>query len=410
MSGTSLSGLFKRIIRHSWIVIGLFFGAFAQADQAYIWQRAWSPELALAIRAQSPHLTGFRVLAAQLKSGDAALAPDTKSIPALSLWILPKIQFQAFSGLSGHALQPVIRIPGSAPALSAAQLLSVIEHVQTEFANAGKPISRVEIDFDCAESKLAAYAALLERTRSGLKRKILLDITALPAWRHAPDLPTLRNAADRVTLQVHAVSAPKLGLFDPRMAENWIREWAKTSVKPFDIALPAYGAKLLFDAKGVVIGVEHEAELASAHVSAQELKTSPQGVLALLEVLKARPVKQLGEIIWFRLPLESDQRAWSPATLRAVILRESLRARVTTVALKNDAGGYDLRIVNSGNIPGSAPLRIAIQSRCQGEGIGTYQFTQHVLITKQSMELRPNRARTIAWMRCEPGFEPLKLR
>jgi hypothetical protein len=257
---------------------------------------------------------------------------------------------------------------------------------------------------------------LLQRTRALLPKDLRLDVTALPAWLDNPAFADLEAVVDRITLQVHAVSTPKSGLFDPRLAESWLRKMDRKARKPFDVALPAYGAKLLFNAQGKVIGIEHESEVASDYASSKELQTSPKGVVALLDTLNAKPVKNLRAWRWFRLPLERDQRAWSPQTLSAVIARQPLRAKVQVLSIEHsqqsnaDLRGFDLRVVNSGNIEGNSPLRIAINPRCQGEGIGGFHLQKSVLINRSAFELRPGRALTIAWVRCEIGHEPLKLR
>ncbi len=378
--------------------------------EAYIWQRQWDDELRAGIAAQAHQFVGFRYLAAQLKS-DLPQAPDRF---VAAHWVVPNVSLQTFP--AALEVVPVIRLPGAAPLMSAIALDGVIRELQAKSIAQGRAFTRVEIDFDSAESKLAAYVVLLQRTRALLPKELHLDVTALPVWLDNPAFSDLEAVADRITLQVHAVGTPKSGLFDPRLAESWLRKFDRIARKPFDVALPAYGAKLLFNAQGKVIGVEHESELATDYASSKELQTAPKAVIALLDMMNAKPVKNLRAWRWFRLPLERDQRAWSPQTLSAVIARQPLRAKVQVLSIAHTeqanavVRGFDLRVVNSGNLEGNSPLRIAINPRCQGEGIGGYQLQKSVLVNRSSFELRPGRSVTVAWVRCENGQEPLKLR
>jgi hypothetical protein len=365
------------------------------ADEAYIWQRQWHGELNAAVRAQSDLYTGLRVLAAQLIKRDqwAFVSVDLLALRAANL-----------------PVSMVIRLPGSQPPLTPAQLAEIILPLQGRWQAAGIPVARVEIDFDCAESKLAEYQSVLIGLRILLPKKLALDITALPAWLKSAQMPALIAAADRVTLQVHSVLAPKRGLFDPRMAEFWVREMARITDKPFSVALPAYGAKLLLDDKDQVIGVQHEAEFPIAHRNAVELTATPQSVRALIDALAQRPEKRLAGFVWFRLPLASDQRAWAPLTLRAVIEKQVLRARVQAQYPANAAGGFDVTLYNAGNLAGNAPTRLAVNPKCLGEGVAGYSYSNGVFSASAVPELKPETVRVIGWLRCPAGVLPALVR
>ena len=368
----------------------LFVAGVAFADEVYIWQRVWSAELSTQVQQQGPQFGGLRVLAGQYQN---------------HAWLEINPDFAALAK-SKLSVVPVLRLPGSQAQLSAAQWSEQILRTQGRYQAAGIKISAIEIDFDCAESQLPTYAEQLRTLRGLLKDGPALHITALPAWLKSPALPTLLAEADRVTLQVHSVVAPKGGLFDPRLAEFWIRKLDMLSEKAFSVALPAYGAKLLLNAQGQVIGVEHEAELGMARASEIELQSSPESVRALIDSLTRRPVKHLAGYVWFRLPLPSDTRAWAPITLKAVLEKTPLRAKIRSEFIQNASGGFDVRISNSGNIPGSIPLRIALNAGCEGEGVAEYRYSAGALSTRASTELKPGSARIIAWLRCPDGLRP----
>jgi hypothetical protein len=373
----------------------------ARADDVYIWQRLWTPELTRALADQGPEFTALRVLGAQYLGAE----PARLNKPNKARWAEPNLNFAALRALN-KPLILVLRLPGSAPLLAPLELHQQITRVRSSWLSGGVTVARVELDFDCAVSKLADYRIQLLALRQLLGKELALDITALPAWLKAAELPALLAVVDRVTLQVHSVLAPKRGLFDPRLAEFWIRQLANISTKPFFVALPAYGAKLLLDAEGQVIGVEHEAELASAHSSEIELQANPQSVRALIDSLAARPVAKLAGFVWFRLPLQSDVHAWAPATLRALIKKQILRAQLQPEFLRNGTGGFDVRLVSVGTLPGSLPLRLAVNKKCSGAAVGNYLFANGVFSALSSQELKPGNARVIGWLRCPDGETP----
>jgi hypothetical protein len=372
-----------------WLLI--LFSNAVRADEVYIWQRQWHQGLLDELAAQKDLYRALRVLALQQQSANQWV--DVQSdVPALVR--------------SGLPITLVVRLPGSQPMASATQLGErVLQKLQAWRAQ-GLVAARVEIDFDCAESKLSDYQQMLQGLRQLLPENTPLDITALPSWLGAKPFVPLVNSVDRITLQVHAVQAPKRGLFDPRMAEFWVRKLSQLSQKPFSVALPAYGARLILDAQDRVIGVEHEMDIADRSKRSAELDASPQSVRALLDAFSNRPVKNLESFVWFRLPLSTDQRAWHPNTLRALIEKRALFAKVEIRYVPNNVGGFDVVMVNVGNLKAPSPFRISVNPQCHGEGLASYQLNKNVFITKTPIELTPAQERTVAWLRCPANVHP----
>jgi hypothetical protein len=359
---------------------------------AYVWQRMYTPELSQALQQPQSTFTSWRVLAAQRAAESAPIAGN---------WITVAPDFKALAASKLNVV-PVLRVPGSAANVLAQGLPTKVRSVISAWRRAGLSITRVEIDFDCAQSQLLGYRDALVSLRKSLEPGFLVDITALPSWLKSKDLPALLAAADRVTLQVHAVQAPVQGLFDARKAEYWIRSFDAISQKPFSVALPAYGAKLLLDASQRVIGVEHEADLDMAAASVANIESDPNAVQALLVSLQRTPLAHLQAIAWFRLPLPSDQRAWAMVTLQAVITGQKLQPSVQVQQLKNETGGLDVTVQSVGNVPGNTPQRIFVAAGCSGEGVGVYQFSAGAFSTRQSQSLRPGQGLVVGWLRCPP--------
>jgi Protein of unknown function (DUF3142) len=372
-------------------LLGLLKTGACRADEAYIWQRLWDAPLVEQLTQQKDLYQQLRVLALQQQSERqwVDVQVDAKALIATQL-----------------PITMVVRLPGAKPLLNAAQLGERIVRKLELWQLAGIPVARIEVDFDCAESQLANYQQLLLGLRLLLPAAIKLDITALPAWLRSEQMPKLIAASDRITLQVHSVLAPKRGLFDPRMAEYWIRQLNQISTKAFSVALPAYGAKLVLNERDQVIGVEHEMELSGSVSRSVELKATPQSVRTLLDALQSRPVANLQTIVWFRLPLPGDQRAWHPKTLRAVILKQPLVSKIETRYVANNAGGYDVIFKNVGNLNATTPLRLSVNQRCTGEGLQTYRFEKSIFSARLGLELAPDQQRIIAWLRCPAGIAP----
>jgi hypothetical protein len=390
----------KLVRKYCSMIFILFATMWSNADNkipyaTYVWQRVHSAELIGVIAAERAHFKEFRFLTLQQASDGqwVAMSPNWSELSKIAI------------SRAGTSLIPVIRLPGSKPMTDIADLKLQIAALQVSWKNAAIPLQRIEIDFDCAESQLGIYRSTLTELKAHLAQQgVKLDITALPSWLRNEEFKKISALVDRVTLQVHSVQVPTKGLFDARKAEFWIRSMDAISTKPFDVALPAYGAKLLLDSKGKVFAVEHEAELMENAAQRIDIQTDPRAVQALLEAMKKSPPKNLAQWIWFRLPLASDVRAWKAVTLHAVMQGQQLQATREIQSLPNGTGGFDVHVKATGNMPISQPLRIALPAHCTGEGIADYQYKAGALVTRASREIRPGESIVAGWMRCrKPG-------
>ena len=74
----------------------------------------------------------------------------------------------------------------------------------------------------------------------------------------------------------------------------------------------AYGVRVTRREDRSMLAVESEEPLLAGGYSAGELIVSPQAVSSLLRELERDPPSSLTGIVWFRLPVVGDIRAWSP--------------------------------------------------------------------------------------------------
>lgn len=357
-------------------------------QQVYVWQRQWRPAHEQALAATRSDFSTVRVLALQAhpKAGWSRARVDLAQLKA-----------------DGRPVIAVVRLDGQLAALDAQVARRQIAELIAHWQQAGLAPSGLEIDHDSASARLAGYSQFLQALRKQLPADIKLSITALPAWLDSPQLPALLQAVDSSVLQVHAVSDPRQGLFDPANAKSWAERWSRASDKPFYLALPAYGVALLPDTGGAPL-VESEVPLNHAG-ERRELLADPQQLADLALQLRQKPPAHLAGLIWFRLPLPGDRRAWSLTTLKAVAAGETLASQ-WQVQLVEREGLYDISLANLGNLDQPLPARVQLNARgCDGaDGINGYraqQTPQHLEFTRQaSVRVAAGGQRALGWARC----------
>jgi hypothetical protein len=343
---------------------------------AYLWQRAWTQELAAAVTRNADLITHWHVLVAEGPATGSlrAVAPNWTAILA-----------------TGRNTTPVIRIDGQIAPDSAASLAAEMLALLQTLPPAAQ--TSLEIDHDCATSRLANYAAFLRLLRRRLAPGTALAITALPTWLSSPDLPDLARAAGHLILQVHAVDDPRVDLFDARHAEAWVRRMEQVSPRTFEISLPAYSVRIVTGPSGGLLAASGE-NASHAPGPGEEDIAPPAEVARFLAWLRSENPPLLTGIVWFRLPLASDRRAWSAATLRRLTLGQAPAEHLVTEA---NAGVLSLR--NDGDdVP--LPARITFPRGCVGDGLGSYGSDGSVLVRDRNGLLRSGERLVVGWFRC----------
>ncbi|WP_347902852.1 DUF3142 domain-containing protein [Pseudomonas purpurea] len=357
-------------------------------QQLYVWQRQWTEAHEDALAQTRSDFSTLRVLALQAFPGAG--------------WSRARID-PALLKRDGRPLIAVIRLDGQLKQLDHAEVRTQILNVLTDWQAQGLTLAGVEIDHDAGNARLPAYREFLVDLRSVLPASLKLSITALPAWLDSSTLPALLAVVDSSVLQVHAVSDPEQGLFDPKQAKQWAERWSRITPHPYYLALPAYGVALLPNADGVPT-VESEVPIEGAGLR-RELLADPQQLSRLAAQLRAEPPAHLAGLIWFRLPLKGDRRAWSLATLRAVARGDALNSQLT-LNLANTDGLYDIAVNNTGNLDSAWPERVTLAvSHCDGaDAVGGYtlqQSPEQLTFTRlKEGRLPAGAARVVGWARC----------
>jgi hypothetical protein len=297
----------------------------------------------------------------------------------------------------------VIRLDGQLKKLDRDEVTAQIQQVLSDWQGQGLVLSGVEIDHDAGSARLPVYREFLAHLRAALPASLPLSITALPAWLDSPELPALLATVDSSVLQVHAVSDPRRGLFDADQARQWAWAWSRITRKPFYLALPAYGVALLPGDAGAPV-VESEVPIERVG-KRRELLADPLQLSELGARLRADPPAHLAGLIWFRLPLVTDRRAWSLTTLAAVARGETLDSRLG-LKLSAQDGLYDISINNEGNLDSAWPerLTLAVQG-CEGAdalaGYTLQQQPQMLTFTRlRDGRIAAGGQRAIGWARC----------
>jgi len=364
-------------------------------NDAYVWQRKWNPSVVSALEASQGFVQTWHVLAAEQGSKDdwTAISPD---------WAVLA---------SAHVpVAAVVRIDGQLGDLATLPVARIVK-LADDWKQHGVALAAIEIDHDCATSRLAAYTQFLAALRAQLDPGIKLTMTALPAWLGSPALDALLDQADESILQVHAVMNPLRGLFDPAEARGWLHAYASHTRRPWRVALPTYGSRVTWGDDGRVAGIESERPMLLGNGVARgvshELVAQPEQMGAFVARIERDAVPGLAGIVWFRLPTDADERAWSFLTWRAVLTHEPLSAEVRADIRESprQPGLYDVLLFSGGNVDAMLPSVVRTDASCEAaDGINGYALdsdSRGMLLRRvQPGLLRAGMRRDIGWLRC----------
>ena len=205
---------------------------------------------------------------------------------------------------------------------------SLVAQARTNHVN----LSELQIDFDCAESKLDGYRVWIEAIQKRVA-PLPVTITALPSWLDSRAFKRLAAVTTNYVLQVHSVARPKsfdapFTLCDPRAAKRAVERAGRIGI-PFRVALPTYGYTLAFGSGGKFIGLSAEGARPNWPTNAQirEVASNPIELAALVQDWTARRPVAMRGVIWYRLPVTTDHHNWNWPTLQRVMHEQHARQR-----------------------------------------------------------------------------------
>ena len=408
-------------------VLGVFFflwrppkrTAGPLPQEAYIWQRAWGPEVRASLD-RSAGLAGFVILAAEV---------DLSTDP-------PRVTRAVYEAdaLRGRPVGLAVRIgrfarPGGATQRFAEspdlihRLARLAQRLTADARTRGLAVREFQLDYDCPESRLEDYPVLVE----AVKREVApvpVTITALPSWlRHRRDLGRLLRAADGWVLQVHSLEPPQrpdsaVELCDPEAARRAV-ETAARFRRPFQVALPTYSYLIAFTPAGKLLGVSAEGPLPAwpPGVLVRIARSDPGAMAALVRGWTADRPEALQGIIWYRLPVAGDRLNWPWPAFEAVRAGRPPRRALQALTRAAGPGLVEIELVNTGEAETGWPVRVDLSWRdgdlLAADGLAGYQLLRtgprtlrlERSTTPWDRPLRPGERRQVGWVRLEKAVE-----
>jgi hypothetical protein len=343
------------LLRFASLLLASIVTSLAAADKpsVYVWQRAWTSDVSESIQQHSGEFS--KLIALKTEISWIGSPPVVLHVP------VPYDCLRSSKSTVGLALRIGAFSGSFAKTNAPAQL--ILREVSALLAEAKAnrlDVAELQIDFDCAESKLDGYRIWVEAIRARFP-SISLCITALPTWLNHSEFKDLAQASGMYVLQVHSFERPKafeapFTLCDPVKARDAVTRASAIGV-PFRVALPTYGYMVAFDAKGTFVGLSAEGHPQSwpANVRTKEVRANGQELAGLVGAWRLHPPKNFQGVIWYRLPIRSDRLNWKWETLKSVMRGTAPKAQYEIRMRKPEPQLVELRLCNVGDDDGAVP-------------------------------------------------------
>ena len=379
-------------------------------QDVYVWQRVWTEAVAKAVD-EAPHQSGGKMrevvpLAAEVsfRNGQPAVIR-----PGLAYGTLKKAPSCGLALRIGPFPGPFKR--DDAVCLYLQKLACTLV---ADARKAGCPVAELQVDFDCAESKLEGYRVWVSAIHEALQvlsDPVPVSITVLPSWMERPEFGPLVRETEHFILQVHSADLPGAGkepvLCDPARASRWVNRAAAFGV-PFRTALPTYTSLVAVSPAGKVVGVSNEGTHPAWPADARTLtarSNAPELAQLVREWTCRRPAAMTG-IIWYRLPVSTDRMNWRWPTLAAVMEGRAPRSALRAEASPGNPS--DIRLVNEGERDEPLPRRVSVRWEAVPlvfadalNGFELESAADHVIFTAKGggEVLTPGESRVVGWLR-----------
>jgi len=286
-------------------------------QEVYVWQRVWTPPVREAVTHLATNFDQIVPLKAEISWNDkqprlVRVALDYSALAKSSQQVGLALRVGPYAG------------PFTTNDLASRFVIETAEALVAEARTNSLSPSELQIDFDCAESKLGGYRVWVEAIQRRVS-PVPVTITALPSWLNAREFRTLARVATNYVLQVHSVDRPRsvdapFTLCDPLKARRAVERAGRIGL-PFRVALPTYGYLLAFSHEGKYLGLSAEGPRPNWPTNAvvREVGANSQELAALVnDWTRSRPAA-LNGVIWYRLPTSQDRHNWDWAKLRSVM-------------------------------------------------------------------------------------------
>ena len=312
-------------------------------QRGYLWQRDWNPAVSAAVGEAANQMDGLVVLAAEIHVKGKK---PSVIIPEISWTTLKNARKPCSLALRLEATKLRFSQNPEVKTCVKQTALALLKSASDQ----GVALAELQLDYDCASSKLDDYRVFVEELKIAI-RPTPLVITSLPAWLNEPAFPALIRSVNAYVLQVHSVpTQPESGresLCDPVLARKWVGKASKLGI-PFSVALPTYHAIGGYDPSGKLLGVVMD----SIHQSwppgtrILDFAANPDQIADLIAQWTAERPPGMKEVLWYRVPVPTDQENWRWPTLNAVMNgRKPKRQLEATIS---GTSPIDLHLINLG--------------------------------------------------------------
>lgn len=379
------------------------------ANDAYVWQRAWTPSVTQAVRTHAGAFGMLSVLVGEVTWTSTAPQVVRVTPHFATLQTVPQDTEIGIALRVGSFHGPFAPDDATARFLRRTARECLDEATKSRVA-----VAEFQIDFDCAERHLDGYRVWIEALRRELA-PVPVVFTALPSWLNRSAFRRLAASSDGFVLQVHSLARPRLlhepaVLCDPVAARQAVERAAQsTAGVPFRVALPTYGYLLAFGSNNAYLGASAEGPLPARPSGTQyrELSADPSAMAPLVaDWTGDRPASMKG-LIWYRLPVEGDRFNWQWRTLETVMAGRTPAARLEAFLDSPSEGLTEVRVVNQGSADRTGPVAIRLSwsgaRRLGADGIRGFEavFTgpNDVLFTNAICRLPAGEGSRIGWVR-----------
>ena len=381
--------------------------------QAYVWQRQWTDSLKDSIRKHGQEFDRLVALGAEISFRENRpeviyTEADYKLLQDLECEVGIALRIGSFSGPFRPDDETTRLIAETASRLLKKAKESSLEPVE------------LQIDFDCATSKLPGYRTWMEALRPVVKAP--LTFTALPTWLDSREFPALAKASDGFVLQVHSLERPSgpdetIHLCGSALALAAVEKASRIGV-PFRVALPTYGYVVAFDAQGKFAGIS-AGSLAGVSPKGRirEVRSDPVAIAGLVAAWqKEKPVPMDG-IIWYRFPSEDDRLNWRWTTLNAIMQGRVPYGQLIAAVESPKMRLWEVHLLNQGDADASLDVcvvanwgagSLVASDSLQGFMVGNVTTNRIELRLAQNAlptVLAPGEKRMIGWMRLTEDTE-----
>jgi uncharacterized protein DUF3142 len=373
-------------------------------QRGYLWQRDWTSAVADAVIEADRYMDGLVVLGTEIQWTSGKPDPVRATISWQTMKASKKPWAMAFR---------IAPYPGPFVGDDLATLTIVKEasRLVEEAKNHEVNLDEFQLDFDCAQKKLAGYQIWVRAVRA-VVQPLRFVITALPSWLEEPDFLELISQSEAYVLQVHSIpTVNELGrtvLCDSGLARDWVAKASKLG-HPFNVALPTYRCVAGYDQQGHLLGILMDSVQPAwpRGTRVLEFDTDADELAKLVNGWRTNCPRNLTGLIWYRIPVSTDRQNWRWPTLCAVM--EGRRPAHRLEVFRTGSNPIDLSISNQGeaDVPVDCEVRVTWTGRTlvASDALPGWQFLGgpgRALFTSDSrrgLRLSPGAKVDIGWLR-----------